>query len=404
MIASTTIPEPTTKPKRKPTARRGNGEGSIYQRADSRWCASVTLGYNAVGKRVRRTVYGTTKGEVQEKLGRLSTSKLDGTLCEPNKMTTGEFLARWLADVVKPTKRVTTATTYAGVIKKQILPRIGGIPLTKLTPMHIQNLYRLLSETARSESTSRRRQVHNLLHGALDQAVKWQMVPRNVCDAVERPRHVQAEMQVLSSEQASALLAAAEGDRSEALFTMALTTGMRLGELLALQWRDVDWEGRAVAVRYTLNDCKGVFVLGEPKSKSSKRRVSLDTLAVEALGRHQKHQMVEGFGRSEFVFCNTAGMPWRRANLHKNAFKPLLKRAGLPDIRFHDLRHTAATLMLTGGVHPKIVQQRLGHANISMTLDLYSHVMPGMDAAAADVVGGILRAGQAKLKLVSETA
>ncbi len=189
------------------------------------------------------------------------------------------------------------------------------------------------------------------------------------------------ELRTLNAEEAQRLLEAAKGDRLEALLVLALTTGMRQGELLGLQWEDVDLKTGTVYIRRTLLELKGKLTLGETKSGRN-RRVDLPDIAVETLREHRKRMLAEGHP-GPWVFCDTQGGPIRKSNLTRRWFKPLLQRAGLPDIRFHDLRHTAATLLLTLGVHPKIVQERLGHSQISLTLDTYSHVLPSMQREAA---------------------
>jgi integrase len=375
---------------RKRTRRRGNGEGSIYQRNDGRWEAIINVGYNAQGKRLRRSVYGLTKKEVQDKLTGLQSRKLDGTLGEPTKLNMAKFLERWLEDSARPTIRATTYVNYKGMIKNHITPRIGGVALTKLTPAHVQGLY---SEMERNKSSARLRQLaHAVLHRALKQAVKWGMIPRNVCDAVDPPRVPKADIHALTSEQVAVLLESANGDRLEALYLLAVASGMRLGEMLGLQWSDVDLDAGSVTIRHTLSELNGVLTLTEPKTAKSRRRVELPDIAVSALLQHRKRMLAEGHAASPWVFCNLHGGPLRRSHFHRQDFKPLLRRAKLPDIRFHDLRHTSATLLLSQGVHPKIVQERLGHSQISVTMDTYSHVLPTMQREAAGKMNAILSA------------
>lgn len=371
----------TSETKKRATARRGNGEGSIVQRPNGRWMAQVTVGYNATGKRVRKTVYGDTKGDVQEKLTRLQNSKLDGMLTDTGRLTLASYLDRWLADVARPTIRATTHVSYKGIIANHISPRIGGVKLDKLTPAHVQGLYSALERDGASATT--RRHCHVVLNRALKQAVQWGLVPRNVCSAVKRPRDEEKEIQPLTAEQAAALLKTAAGDRLEAIYVLAVTTGMRLGELMGLQWSDVDLEAGAVQVRRTLQEVGGQFALVETKTKKSKRKVDLPNVAVDSLHEHRKRQLAAGHLGAGYVFTDTHGGHLRRSNVHRYSYKPLLKRAGLPTIRFHDLRHTAATLLLLDGVHPKVVQERLGHSKIGITLDTYSHVLPTMQKDAA---------------------
>jgi integrase len=226
----------------------------------------------------------------------------------------------------------------------------------------------------------------------------WGLVPRNPAAEADSPRVRTPEMLPLSPARARTLLAAAEGNRLEALYVLAVTTGMRQGELLRPGWEDVDLEARTVRVRRTLTLARGGPRLTEPKTRGSRRSISLTTPAAEALERHREHQDSEGAARGDewnsqaLVFCTRRGTPLRRDTLHDKYWKPLLRRAGLPDIRFHDLRHTCATLLLTKGVHPKIVSDMLGHSSIANTLDTYSHVIPGLGDSAAnameDALGG----------------
>ena len=189
-------------------------------------------------------------------------------------------------------------------------------------------------------------------------------------------------MQALAPGQVVQLLEAAKGDRLEALYILAVTTGLRQGELLGLHWDDIDLGGSALRVRHTLHELNGRVWIGEPKTRRARRQVDLPAIAVMALQHHREGMLIEGRPVG-LVFCNNQGGPLRKSNLVRRSFLPLLKRAGLPVIRFHDLRHTAATLLLVQGVHPKIVQERLGHSQISLTLDTYSHILPGMGREAA---------------------
>lgn len=369
-------------------ARRGYGEGSIYQRPDGRWCAILSAGYDGNGKRVRRVVYGDTKKAVGDELAKLQNKKAHGTLTTPSRTTVAGYLAQWLKDVARVTVRATTFYNYESVVKNHISPRIGGVALQKLMPAHVQGLYSDME--ADKVGPHRRRLAHAVLHRALKQALKWGMVARNVCDAVDAPRVSKREMKTLTPEQAGQLLNASTTDRMHALYWLALGTGLRIGELFALHWRDVDLKAGTVAVRYTLTEVNGKLALTEPKSAKSRRLIDLPQQAVVALVEHRKNMIVEGFAAVEHVFCNQHGGYLRRSHFHREDYKPLLKRAGLPSIRFHDLRHTSATMLLAQGVHPKVVQERLGHSQISLTMDTYSHVMPGMQKDAAGKLDSLL--------------
>jgi integrase len=376
----------TDEPKNR--RRRGYGEGSIHKRPDGTWRATISVGYGASGKRKRKDVYGKTKKEVQDELAKLQNSKLHGTLVAPSRLTVAQFVDQWLEDVARVTVKSTTHANYKGIIKNHINKHIGGIVLQRLEPQHVQSMYSTMEKDKASAET--RRLVHVVLRRSLKQALKWGLVLRNVCDAVDPPRISRRDIHPLSPEQVGDLLASAQGDRLEALYPTAVGTGLRLGELFGLQWVNVDLVGRSISVRHTLTELNGILTLTEPKSAKGKRLVELPQRVVNALHEHRKRMLAEGFGSVPWVFCNLHGGPLRRSHFHSEHYKPLLERAGLPAIRFHDLRHTSATLLLVQGVHPKVVQERLGHAQISLTLDTYSHVLPSMQKDAAGKLDSML--------------
>ena len=369
--------------------RRGNGEGSIYQRADGTWCATITVGYDSAGKRRRRTIFGKSKQDVQDKLRGVANDVAHQRDIEPQRIKLGDYLDRWLKDAAKSRVRETTFANYERVVKNHIKPHLAGVALAKLTAFQIHGLYSCLAQAGKSAETIRL--VHAVLHRALKQAVRWRLIPFNMAADVDRPKAAKADISFLTAEQSEALLKAARGDRMEALYVLAVTSGMRLGELLGLQWSDVDLRGRAIMVQHSLQELNGKLTLAEPKTARGRRRIDLPEMAIEALIRHKARLLKEGLAGVAWVFPNLSGGPWRRSHLHFNEYKPLLKRAGLPDIRFHDLRHTSATLLLSQGVHPKVVQERLGHSQISVTLDTYSHVLPTMQLEAAGKFDALLQ-------------
>jgi len=361
------------------TKRRGNGEGSIFQRGDGRWTATINLGSDASGKRQRQTVYGLTRGEVAEKLTRLQNQKLDGNLRDTTKLKVAEYLDRWLRDSARLTVAETTYERYEGIVRNHIKPHIGGLKLAKILPAHIQGMYSAMERQGASMST--RDHTHSVICRALNVAIRWGLVARNACDAIDAPKAIEKDIQPLTSEQAATLMRESQSDRLHALFVLAVTTGMRQAELFGLKPGDIN--GATVHVRRTLQFIKGRLLVKEPKSKAGKRSIQLPQIAVDALHDHRRQMLAEGNAGSEWLFCNTVGGPLRKSNFIRRIYKPLLKRACLPMIRFHDLRHTSATILLSLGLHPKIVQERLGHAKISMTLDTYSHVLPNMQQQAA---------------------
>jgi integrase len=276
-----------------------------------------------------------------------------------------------------------------------IKPVLGRLKLKKLTPTQIAGFYQ--DKLAAGLASASVNKLHVVLHKALDQAVKWHIIPRNVAEVVKAPRPSPEEIRPLSREQAKVLLEVAQADRFEAIYVLAVTTGLRQGELLGLKWEDVDLEEGVVRVRRTLTRHKARLLLGEPKTKRSRRTVRISETAVEALNKHLAHQVGEKKHLGELyrdqglVFATQRGTLVNPTNLRKRSFKPLLKKAGLPAIRFHDLRHTCATLLLSSNVNPKIVSEMLGHATIAITLDTYSHVLPNMQESAARALEDTLR-------------
>ena len=369
--------------------RRGKGEGSIFQRTDGTWCSRIEVGRDAGGKRIRKDVYGKTKKEVQDKLTQLQSQKLTGTLVPNDSTNYGDFLEWWLNDAASLTVRPKTLAWYRQVVETHIKPRLAAVKLQKLTGPHIQTL---IADMARDKKSARMRQiVFAVIHRSLVVALRQGMVPRNVADAVDRPTIPKHEIKPLDGDQVAAFLAAAEGDRMEALYVLALSTGMRQGEMFGLEWNDVDLKAGTLTVRRTLVEMNGEFTTSEPKTDRGRRLIELPAIAVDALWAQRALQMTEGLAASSMVFTDTDGKPLRRSNVTRRSFFPLLIKAGLPQIRFHDLRHSSATLLLGAGIHPKVVQERMGHSQISMTMDIYSHCLPSMGREAAGKLDGLLK-------------
>jgi integrase len=371
-----------------PRQRRANGEGGVTRRKDGSWMARYTV-QTPTGRK-RKVIYAKSHEEARRKLAEAIAERDKGLVYDSGNVTLEEYLGRWLEDSVRGSVKVTTHAGYERVARLHFCPTLGGTKLAALAPAHLQTLYRAkLDEGLAPKSV---KYIHTTLHRALKQAVRWGLVPRNVAAAVDAPRVVTPEMRPLSPARARTLLSAAEGNRLEALFVLAVTTGMRQGEILGLGWEDADLDAGVVRVRRTLTLAKGGAYLTEPKTPRSRRSIRLTASAVGALERHRVRQEDEDAARGPnwneqgLVFCTRRGTPIRRDTLHDKHWKPLLRRAGLPDIRFHDLRHTCATLLLTKGVHPKIVSEMLGHSSVSITLDVYSHVIPGLGEAAASAM------------------
>ncbi len=374
------------------TRRRANGEGSVYRRADGRWVASLSVGRDEKGRLKRRVVYAQTKSEAIEKLHRLQSERLAGTLQLPDCRTVGDFLKDWVENSARPSVGRSTYRCYEGLIRKHMIPAIGGVALQRLGPRDVQGLYAAME---RNGASPRLRQItHAVLRRALSQALQWGLIRRNPCDAVARPRAPRREIQFLDAGQVRLLLAAARGDRLEALCVVAVATGMRKGELLGLRWGDLDLDAATLMVRRQLRARPdGGLALAELKTAKSRRLIQLPATAVDALAAHRA-RLGAPPSRADLVFTDTRGGPLHESNLLRRWWHPLLERAGLPRMRFHDLRHTHATLLLTQGVNPKVVQERLGHSQISMTLDVYSHVVPSLQRDAARRIDDLFANGR----------
>ncbi len=373
------------------TGRRGKGEGSIAKRSDGRWSAYVT-GLN--GR--RRYVYGKSRAEAARSLAAITQQRDSGLPLPTGRETVASFLAGWL-EGRRSQLRPGPWRRSEEYVRIHIVPVIGRVRLTRLTPQHLSHLYEDRLRAGLGPTSVHH--LHATIHTALDQAVRWNLVPRNVADLVDPPRVGRRAMTVLTPEQVRVLLDAARGGALEAIIAVAVSTGMRRGELLALRWRDVDLErGTARVVGTMQRGFDRRLAIAEPKTARSRRQVELSDFASDALRRHRAGQTAKRlqlgteWDDNDLVFPNPFGKPQDGSHLLLGQFVPLLERASLPRIRFHDLRHTAATLLLGRGVHPKIVSEMLGHTTIGITLDLYSHVTPTMQREAAHTMDDLLNA------------
>ncbi len=340
-------------------------------------------------------MYGPTKEEVRKQLTELHTQALHGGVSQPTQLTVAQYLTRWLEDVAKPKIRVTTYRQYEGLVRLHMIPHIGGIRLAKLTPAHVQGLYASLLRDGMSPRQCQ--MVHSRLFSALKRAVRWKLIPSNPCADVDRPTAPTKRFVPLTPRQVLMLLDAAEGSRLRALYVLAVFSGLRQGELLGLHWEDIDLETGMLRVRRQLQEVAGEMELVEPKTAAGRRHVALPRVAIDALVEHRERMRAKGFDQT-WVFCDSRGGPIRKSNLRRKSFDPLLEKAGLPKVRFHDLRHTAATLLLVQDVHPKVVQERLGHSRIAITLDTYSHVLPTMQRDAADKLDALVGAVRGEME------
>lgn len=364
---------------------RANGEGSIYRQKENLWASSITVN----GK--RKYFYGRTQKEVKEKRDAFLQDVSRGVSVDAKKQTVGVFLQDWLENAQKQSLRPRSYERYEEIVRLHIMPVLGQHQLQKLSPQHVQALYAQKQEEGYSSTTVL--YIHNVLHKALKSAVRWALVVRNVCDLVDPPRREDFEGQTLTVEQSRKLLEIVRGHRLEALFVLALATGMRRGELMGLKWQDINFSKGELQIRRVLSRIptkllgKG-FEESEPKTQKSKRKVVIAPFALEALKQHRERQL-EARAKAgdlwqdhDYVFCTSIGTHLNPDKDIRVQLKRPLQKAGLPDIRFHDLRHSTASLLFAEGVHPKIVQEILGHSNIRITLDIYSHMLPTMQDGA----------------------
>jgi integrase len=365
--------------------RRSNNQGSVIERGDGRWEARISL---PNGK--RKSSYAKTRRDAEKKLRDMLTDLDNGIVPADGRQTIKQYLTSWLETVksqVEPSSYVSYRTHIRRIIKE-----LGHVSLAKLTAQQLQSFYaQKLTDGLASTTVNT---MHTVIKAALGDAITLNLVTRNVASMIKPPKFQPKERVPLSEQQARELLNAAKGNRLEALYVLVLSTGMREGELIALEWKDIDFESSELYISHGLQYTPVGFRVTHPKSNSSKRRIILPVHVVVALKKHRELQEQERKlagtnwdASHDFVFPNGIGRKMLPSDLRGRNFYRLLKKAALPAIYFHDLRHTAATLLLRRGVHVKVVSEMLGHANVGITLRIYAHVMPGMHQQAADAAG-----------------
>lgn len=376
-------------------SRRGNGEGTVTRRGDGRWQAGYSF-TDETGRRRRRFLYAASQKQAAQALREALRRRDAGVMVTPGRETVEAFLLRWL-DGIRPTIRPRSWERYEEHVRLHLSPTFGALPLGKLSPLDVQAALGALLAQGLSPATVRR--AYATIRRALSQGVRWRLVAVNVADLVDPPRVSRREMAALSPDEARTLLRAVEGDPLEALYVLAVTAGLRQGELLALRWASVDLAAATLGVTGTLTRTRGAgLAITEPKSARSRRHVELSALAVESLRRHRLSQLerrvlaANVWEDHDLVFAGPHGGFLGVSDLGRR-YRRVLARAGLRQVRFHDLRHTAATLLLGQGVHPKIVSEMLGHSTVAITLDLYSHVTPSMQRQAARTMDELLAGG-----------
>ncbi|MDQ3087463.1 MAG: site-specific integrase, partial [Acidobacteriota bacterium] len=353
-------------------------------------------GRDVDGKRkyFNKTIHGTKK-DAQKFLTAKTREKDLGIFVEPTSISLNEYLDKWLLESAKPRLREATFENYRYLSNLYIREKLGSRKLSDIKPFDVQKLYNHLTEKGLSARTVR--YVHAILTSAFSQAVKWQMLVVNPCNVVDLPRQQKTEMKAFSPEQAKRFLEAAKDDKHGLIFAFALASGMRPEEYLALQWKDIDFERNTATVQRTLIWRKGGgWYFSEPKTAKSRRTLPMPESLFLKLKTHkirQAEQMLklgQSYERNNFVFATDEGKPHYLRNLRKRNFAKILEQADLKGFRLYDLRHSMATLLLSEGINPKIVSERLGHASIVLTLDTYSHVLPDMQKEATSKLGKML--------------
>ena len=370
-------------------ARRGSGEGGIFQReSDGRWVATVELGKGSNGKRLRKTVYGSTKRQVQAKLKAAQDARDKGIVTTGGNMTVSAWLDQWLDGLDATGKlKASTRRSYREVVDLYVRPHLGHIRLARLTPEDVEKMGRTLAGDGKSGNTQRL--ARTILRRALGQAERRGYVARNVVALTDAPAVKVDERPVLTPEQARQLFDALHDDRLLPLYVVAIHTGLRQGELLALRWSDVDLEAGTLTVTGTLD--RKVRRRTDPKTDKSRRSVPLTTQAMEALQVHHVRQNLEGTqGGDDLVFTSARGTALYDSNIRKHWHR-VSANLGLASMPWHNLRHSAATIMLAQGVPIEVVSRVFGHASIRITADIYGHVSPETNRQAADAMSKALR-------------
>jgi len=378
------------------TRRRGNHEGTIYKRKDGRYEAAITIGGGRT-RQQRKRVYGRTREEAAKKLQDIQHQARTGTLRVDERVTMAQFSGQWLEEK-RLTVKDSTWRYYELVMRVHVLPAIGQVRLSKLSTAHIQDLYTRMTSSGLSPVSVKDYAAR--LHACLERAVELDLLLKNPAKAARLPKRPKRDMVMLKAEQVKTLIQAAASDRLEGLLTLSLAVGLRQGEALALQWDrvELDQSPGSILITKTLQPTPGGnFSLEEPKTPSSVRRVELPRQAVEALKRHRTVQNKERLAAKvwlndrNLVFVTEVGTPIHKSNLMRRSFRPWLKKAGLQSsMRWHDLRHVAASLMLSKGVPITVVAATLGHADVAITLSTYAWAIPGQQTLAREAMEELL--------------
>jgi len=373
-------------------SKRGQNEGSIYKRNDGRWTSVINLGYQG-GKLKRQSFYGKTREEVAGKLNDALQKNRQGIPVAFERQTVGNFLSKWLEESVRPSVRANTYLSYEQNVRLYWKPALGSIQLSKLTPQQIQSFMNTQLREGRSPRLINYQRT--ILRCALNTAVKWNLIARNVAALVDPHRQSKVEVVPLSVEEAKTFLEAIKGDPLETVFHVALSLGLREGEILGLRWQDVDFDSQVLRVSATLQRIEKKFELVEPKTERSKRTLPIPVNLLSSMRVRRTKQledkMLAGAEWQEtgLVFTTRVGTPLSARNVIRS-FHRLLKKAEIRRLRFHDLRHSCATFLLAKNIPARTVMDILGHSNISLTMNTYSHVMPAMLRDATDAMDEVM--------------
>ena len=395
-------------------AKRGTNEGSIFKRKDGRWVGSLNLGWED-GKRKRRHFYAATAAEVRDELLKARSDQSRGLPVRTERQTVEQFLDHWLKHTLKAKAKPRSHESFSAITRLHLNPALGKIQLQKLTPQHVQKLlddksqpYKVkkkngTEETKQGRSPQTIANIRTVLRSALAQALKWGLVARNSAALVTPPRITRKRIEPLDPKSARELLKVARGSKFEPIYVTTLTLGLRRGEVLGVRWSDVDLEKRTLHISQSLqrlltgSDVKGKkSALQTTKTDGSRRSIALPDSVIRALKARRVKQAEERLAAGAewkdcgLVFTTATGRAVEPKVLHRE-YKSLLKKAELPTtLRFHDLRHSAASLLLAEGVHPRAIMELLGHSSITVTMNVYGHVMPAMMRDAADKMDAIL--------------
>jgi len=370
-------------------------KGSIRQRSKGSWEVCLDVGTNATGKRIRHfeSVKGT-KRVAQQRMHELLHTLEQGAYIKPTRLTVAQFLEEWLRDYVRTNTAPRTAERYQEIVRIHLIPALGSFPVLVLQPHHIQKYYGSALESGRRDgkgglSAQTVHHHHRVLYEALKYGVKHGILVRNVAEAVDAPRPERKELAILAASDVQLILDACKETSYYVLFFTLAYTGLRRSEMLGLRWGDVDLQKSTLSVVQVLHQLRGgKYIFREPKTKRSRRQIALSPSLAIVLWEHRLKQEHAGklLGKplesADLVFSHPDGRPIRPDSVTR-AFPEIAESVGLRGVRLHDLRHAHATILLQQGVNPKIVQERLGHSSVSTTLDIYSHVLPGLQEAAA---------------------